>query len=217
MNAMRNDFLTIPEAPNYEINSQFMVRNKKTGRIKKSYYKKNTNSLIVKLWVDGRPLWRSVYYLREQAVAAVKDAKIKSDDWWITVSSLNNLYEINPRGILRNTKTKHVLKKFTVKNYACYHVTINSVRKTVNVKNLLWEVHGIIPSPSKIKPVSTTIFKNSRGLKFSSLLDTARFLHKFGDKTLTALYKKLRQRVAEIYGWHIIYHETDNLHELHKK
>lgn len=30
---MKDDFLTIPDAPNYEINSEFVCRNKNTGEI----------------------------------------------------------------------------------------------------------------------------------------------------------------------------------------
>ena len=202
MNAMRNDFLTIPIAPNYEINSQFMVRNKKTGKFLNSYLVKNY--LVVKLRnKDGIRQTLSVSGLREKAVDAVKDANRKSEDWWVPVPSLNGAYEINPEGVLRNVKTRRRLKKQVQGKYVYYYISINKVLSAFNVADLLWECHGIMPKPSHYIPV--TVARNVCSFDFDSLKDAARFLVKHVDFAFETIRGKLSRRVTEIADWKITY------------
>ena len=203
MNAMRNDFLTIPFAPNYEINSQFMVRNKKTGKFLK-LRQRTANCRAAKLYISRIGIRDfSVNGLRRKAVEAARDAALVKEDWWVPVPSLNGLYEISPAGVLRNVKTKRRLKKIVNGKYIYYYITINKVKRSFKVADLLWECHGIIPKPLQNIPVTVT--RNVCSFDFDSLINAARFLVKHVDFAFETIRGKLSRRVTEIADWKISY------------
>lgn len=104
---MKNDFLLIPDAPAYEINSELCVRNVKTGRFLKPWCHCYTKKFYVRLTVtpDGRTLSRQPRELRRQAVMS-----IGKGNFFLPIPSTNGRYEINPRGILRNVRTRRIIK-----------------------------------------------------------------------------------------------------------
>ena len=195
VNAMRNDFLTIPEAPNYEINSQLMVRNRRTGKILKSYFYKTWGSTNVNLYVNKRYVVSDVDSLRKNAVAAY-------NDYWAAVPSLNDFYELNPKGILRDAKTKLCLTKCVDGGRKVYRVNINGVECVCGVKELLEEVYDISPA---VRGVPVTLRHNKRAFKFDSLKTAARFLNERTEIKVGTLLGYLSQRVTEIGGWNIKY------------
>ena len=143
---MIDNFLTIPDAPNYEINSNLLCRNKLTKHLltlqlrpgMAPYYSlrnKEKTKFTIK---------RSPKTLRKQAVAAAKP------DIFEPIPSANGKYEISPRGVVRNSKTKHILKR---KGHGhCVGLRLaNGFYVTRAIKDLLWEVHGII-KPRRFRP-----------------------------------------------------------------
>ena len=66
-------------------------------------------------------------------------------DWWLPVPSLNCRYEVDPRGVLRNAKTKKRLRAYVRGTRKTYSVYVDGKKTSATVKSLLWEVHGKMP------------------------------------------------------------------------
>lgn len=60
---MKDNFLTIPDAPNYEINSDCVVRNKKTGKILKHTFI-NGNPCVIILTNEKKTSRGVIFYSR---------------------------------------------------------------------------------------------------------------------------------------------------------
>lgn len=214
---IKENFLTIPDAPDYEINSQLIVRKKSNGKILKSYKRPDRNGFTANVRDDkGKHIARDTKTFRRQAVTAVKDNH-SHIDWWVTLPSLNFLYEINPRGILRNVKSKHIIKRFVLCGYQFFSVRINNNPKHVSLNSLLWEAHGIIAEKKKCThtpPIANVISDGSTVLNFVSLLDTAAFLSKRVFRSVHTILNKLyREHPNEIYGWNISYSPSESVGE----
>ena len=207
---MKDDFLTIPDAQIYEINSEFVVRNKKTGRIMSVKKRVCKDSCIAALWYNGKEVKRDVKTFRRQAEIAVEDANLKMRDQWHPIKSLNNLYEINRKGVVRNAKTKRVKKLIQNYNFCGYVFWNNGEQVSRALKRLLNEVFGKgFKTPHWVK-ISTTISKDGKRLKFDSLSATMRFLSEVENKNFETVRYFIRKRSNEIYGWKIIFHRPAN-------
>ena len=210
VNAMKDDFLTIPDAPNYEINSQLMVRNKKTGRllkIRQDDYKNKKGYYC--LCIKGKPKSYKAETLR---LLAVEFNSARLGEKWVKIPSLNYLYEMTPNGTLRNAKTKRITKKYLIGKQFYYHLSIN--RKAVNrsLKKLLWETHGEIYIGRH--KIAVTLTKNNQIYNFDSLAAAGRFLTNRVHYAFSTISSFFTKRIAEICGWHITYHEENNLYDL---
>lgn len=194
---MKNDFLPIPDAPNYEINSQLIVRNKTTGRILKTRPRYNT----VTLCCNKKRFTSTVASIRRKAIAA------KEGGSWLPVPSLNNLYELNEKGLLRNARTKHLIK---MRRGKIFGVKINGKKYNVSQKSLLWEVHGILPKKI-LTPISVTVEFNGEKIEFKSLYALSKFLTHKIYRSEQDLRRQFSRRVAEIAGWKITYHLSQDL------
>ncbi len=113
------------------------------------------------------------------------------------IPSLNNLYEINQRGIVRNTSTKRILQPF---------ISFAKPKTSRTVASLLWEVHGIKPKGQNSRPISV-ICKNNSGEKyyFKSLRSCAEFLSPKTKYSVKTLEEYLSKRKKEIGEWKFIY------------
>lgn len=191
---IKEDFLTIPDAPDYEINSKLVVRNKKTGRC------------LTPLIIYGNKYYsifkvkgsRNAVTLRRQAVAATE-----VNTTFESIPSLNDRYEINCFGTVRNVRSKKILKPW---NGA---ITFRDHGQTIHrrVTDLLWEVHGKIPSKIR-KPISCTV-ADARGKKFfPHLKAAAAFIAKNYPRSINTVLHYLHQRRAEIYDWQITYFDA---------
>ena len=209
---MKNDFLTIPDAPNYEINSELVVRNKTTGQILKHYLSATNRTPIVELHNGGKSFCRSVKNLRKIAELAKLN--------WVKVPSLNYLYELSQKGHLRSVKNKYLLKlqKYPFpRGFVGYQLRINGTVKSVSLSSLLWECHGIFPTKKKIfKPIPVTIQKESEIKYFPSMTEGAKFLSKVEYYSESGIMQFFRCRKSEIGGWKIKYHEPEDLAETKK-
>ena len=104
---MKNNFLPIPDAPGYEVNSQGFVRNIRTGKILKANNvggKKKTPLI----YIPKYHIRRTGESLRRQAVVFHKENGKNIS--WLEIPNFGGLYEINRRGIVRNSQTKKIKK-----------------------------------------------------------------------------------------------------------
>ena len=195
----KSEFLTIPDAPNYEINGYFKVRNKKTGRILSNKKRVDRPTVVTTLWLDGKQVKRDVRAFYHQAVMAA----IMPDGWY-PVPSLQNLYEVNSAGKLRNTATKKILKPKLDGGCLYYVVSINykSINKMVGA--LLAEVFDV-PFKRKTKPVPVMLSKDGQAYYFKSITAGAKFLQGKVFFCADLIRKTMNRRCAEVYGWQVKY------------
>ena len=199
---MKDDFLTIPNAPDYEINSELICRDKKTGHILKPIYPKKLHIFLYTVcFSDGRRLQCSAPKLRRLAEAA---ADVRNICNWQPVPSLNNLYECDKNGRLRNAKTKRLIKP---NKWFCYDVGLGEKRahKKVSRSSLLWEVFGVPLHKRYTGEKPVIVSKGNQRFWFGSKAEAAEFLSKkilFVASTVRAWLAQCRH---DIEGWHINY------------
>lgn len=203
MVTLKNDFLTIPDAPNFEINSELIVRNKIAGNILKGVVNNKVRYYLLR--IGDKTFYRSAKSFRRQAVVAAKN-----QSRWLPVPSLGGKYELSRSGKLRNSNTKRFLNLHTSRNYIGFRTWFNGKPKFVTLKSLLWEVFGITCSPSKRTPVSCSAVKNRIFKKFDCLRDLAAFLAAQNNKlSFYTIEARLSKRCSEIDGWKIKYATRD--------
>lgn len=136
---MIENFLTMPDAPNYEITSRGVCRNKNTGQVLK-LVNGSHGSKYYSLHVTGQRtcIKRSPKLLRMQAVTATW-----AKEEFIPIPSLDYKYEISQHGIVRNAQTGRILKlKLGGK---CVNLRDgNGKYISRSVADMLWEAHGKI-------------------------------------------------------------------------
>lgn len=198
---MRNNFLPIPVAPGYEINSQGFVKNARTGRILKPYKPKDRPT--AKIHIPKYHVRQTAESLRRQAVTAHKENNRETS--FEIIPNTNGLYEINYRGVVRNVKTKRILKTRFCKGMECVALSVNGKAKNRGIKSLLWEVHGIIKS----KQPSVKIIKEKEHYRFQFQKDCIKFLCKRENYSYDYVRKKLSARVKNFCGWQIFYREIE--------
>ena len=196
------DFLPIPDAPDFEINSELICRNVNTGKFLQSFVPKTCQNFCYHvLTPSGKDIIKTAKTFRAQAVAAVTDSTFEP------IPSLDGCYEINQRGIVRNVKTKRINKLYN--NREVKLINNNGKRIYAHPNTYLWEVHGYYRKPKKQKVKCSA--ENEWGKHFfDSLADCARFLApKVFLAVLTIRVDYLSKRTTEIDGWKITYYEDD--------
>lgn len=212
---MRDNFLTIPCAPNYEINSDLVCRNKKTGKIltlfKNSHndgvYYSLRNSAVTKFTIK-----RSPQHLRQQAVAATKVETFEP------IPSLHNYYEINPKGTVRNAETKQILKPAQKGIELLLFDREEKKIKHRSIADLLWEVFGRIPKPRQACRVPCSAENNHGKFFFPNLAACAKFLAPKVYLSPLTVESYLNERRQSLYGWTISYFpaNADVQYDFHK-
>lgn len=202
---MKDDFLPIPDAPNYEINSELICRNTKTDYIMTPFQPKHYKNFVYRLdCLENRrrkQILRTAKTLRAQAVAAVTYSTFEP------IPSLGSRYEVNQRGTIRNTNTKKILKR---KKYNLVTVDNNvGVSITRNFNTYLWEVLGYYRKP-KWQRVKCSAENDFGKHFFDSLTDCANFLAPKIYFTADSIRSHfLVRRRTEVHGWKITYYEED--------
>lgn len=196
---MLNDFLPIPDAPNYEINSQLICRNCKTKHVMTLH----TDRKNFKYYSLRPPGWkhtlkRSPKTLHNQAVDAANP-----NNTFQPIPSTGFRYEIDERGVIRNAKSKQVLKLKARGKCVELHVGVGKYIMAC-VADLLWEVHGrIIKRRFRPCPCSA---ENKHGKHFfPSLTACACFLAPKLFYCVDWIKSHLCRRVSTIGEWKITY------------
>lgn len=200
---VRENFLTIPDAPRYEINSQLICRVKATGQVLKLQNDcKNFRHYSLRRPDKRGTFKRSPKTLRAQAVEA---ANPKAS--FEPIPSLGYKYEIDNRGNVRNATSKQLLKpKAQGKSV---EIRLGDRRYvSLSIADLLWEVHGIVKE-NRFRPVPCAA-ENKRGkFFFPNLMACARFLAPkcfFSVKTVAGYLYRRAKALAE---WTVTYFEND--------
>lgn len=194
---MTEKFLPIPNFPNYEINSAFVVRNRETKRICKPYVRSNGSTTVVVRRSDGKWSYRSVRSLYSQALAAQNSAK------FVQLSEFPS-YEISAGGVVRNRHTKRPLKKRKGNNTVQLFLPGKKKVTYRSINSLLWEAFGIIKgNPSRSLPVALQY--SGRRLTFDTQKQAAKFLAEKYFFTIRTMQTRLSRRMPEICGWQVTY------------
>lgn len=196
-------WLTIPDAPNYEINAKLQLRNKKTGKIlsvcseRRGIYIKRYYSL--RSPGQKHTLKRSPETFRAQAVEAANPGKN-----FLPIPSLGGRYEISQGGVVRHTKTKKIIARRSNREHSVnlYAGGYKWVCRTI--ADLLWEVHGKIIKRCYNKVACYAENENGKHF-FLTLMACARFLAPKLYYSCSTIHNYLIKRRPTIGKWKISY------------
>ena len=196
---MRENFLTIPDAPRYEINSDLICRVKATGQIL-TLQNDNKNFRHYSLRSTDKRwcIKRSPETLRRQAVEAAKPQK-----QFQPIPSTDGKYEISIKGVVRNAHSKQILKR---KGHGkCVNLWLDGRKAIVRcVADLLWEVHGIIVK-RRFCPVPVSAENKHGKFFFSDMKSCARFLAGKIPYSFSKIYRLIFTRKPAVGEWTITY------------
>lgn len=200
---MKDDFLTIPDAPNYEINSELIVRNKKTGRLLKLKKSHSGTSTFYDLKYHAVRIRRVATTLRNQAVAFAFDSKFEP------VPSLQYRYEFNLKtNQLRNAFTKKILKP----SLGRFKINMNgrgNKAENRSITSLRWEVGGIIPPFGSKVNKPCILSKGNQIFHFDTHLAAAKFLAEKIFYSVKWIRLRFDKRKEFIGDWHVNYLEDE--------
>ena len=195
----QTDFFTIPDAPNYEINGYFKVRNKKTGRFKNSKKRVGKPTVVVSLRHNGKEIKRDVKTFYRQALDAAFETAL-----WFPIGSLENNYEISIGGDVRNAHTKKLLKPILDQNCLYYHLSLNGQNVHRTRSSLLNEVFDANIRRKKA-PIPIILRKDKLAYSFKNLTAAAKWLSSKVDRHFDFIRKFMHKRLNIIYGYQIQY------------
>lgn len=193
------DFLTIPDAPNYEINGYFKVRNKKTGRLISTKKRIGRKTVVASICSNKKNVKRDVKTFYHQALM-----NAFYSDGWYPICSLNKLYEITWLGEVRNAKTKMLLKPILDQNCLLYNFWIDGKVVVRTRRALLNEVFATNIRPKKA-PVPVILSKDGLQYYFKNKTAAAKFLEPKVFFNWETIVKRMSNREPTVYGWNVKY------------
>lgn len=191
---MKEDFLTIPDAPGYEINSELIMRNKKTGHLLTLLPRTKKTPERYILFVNGKQVGRAAETWRRQAEAAKKIT-------FEPVPGYGDRYEISPKGVVRNRLTKKELKLLA---NGCYRFWDGKTNKDRSKTSLIYEVYDV----DKCKCVHAIPVILSKGRcreYFETLTEASKYLATILPLTFGGVRRYFKMRAREIHGWTVKY------------
>ena len=178
-------FLKIPDAPNYEVNGHYVVRNCNTKNVRKP---RPDGYIDITYHGGAVRATASSFYARALAVFDAED--------WHPVPSLDGRYELDRNGNLRNATNKKLLRR----RRTSYQAFSNGKYRPVSVNRLLHEVYGIeLPPESTFVPV--IVSKDGESYSFESKTACARFLSGRVFYSVGYIVTMLKSRPRELFGW----------------
>lgn len=202
MRIYKKSFITIPDAPNYEINGYFKIRNKKTGRFVKGRSKHNANERGSVLITDINKRQRSfgVIKLYRRAVAAA----FNEDGEWALIGIVNNLYEMNLDGVVRNVETKKILKPQEGRGGKYYNLRFGGKTTRVCLKRLF---NSAFDMEYKLRPQKIPVLVRKDGLVyyFETIRAASQFLASKVFYIPHSIGRLMGRREKNIYGYEITY------------
>ena len=182
----------------YEINEKGVVRNSKTKHVLNPV---RENQFLFS--INNKQVSRTRYSLKAEAV--------EKEGTYLPIPSLENKYEVNGRGIVRNATTKKPLHTYKYNGTAPF-VSVKFKGKYSHryIQQLMWEVHGVLPSRvCFLLPVATTIQKGVERYSFESMKKCAKFLAAKERWSFSWTQKQLSKRMEFIYGWKVFYEKKE--------
>lgn len=117
---------------------------------------------------------------------------------FLPIPSLNNLYEINPKGVVRNAKTKKELSAFVIIQSEKFHTSRT-------IASLLLEVHGIKKNVQNVHKIECSCTDGNKKYNFQSLKELAKFLAPKTHYKRKTVEDYLSRRKSEVGIWKIKY------------
>ena len=117
---------------------------------------------------------------------------------FLPIPSLDNLYEINPQGVVRNVGTKKVLSAFVAVQSEKHHTSRT-------IASLLLEVHGIKINIQNVHKIECSCTDGRKKYNFQSLKELAKFLAPKTHYKIRTIEDYLNRRKSEIGIWKIKY------------
>lgn len=191
--------MTIPDAPNYEINGYFKVRNKKTGRLISTKKRIGRKTVVASICSNKKNVKRNVRTFYHQALM-----NAFYPDGWSPVWSLNKLYEVNCLGEVRNAKTKMLLKPILNRKCLYHNFTIDGKKVYRTVRAILNEVFATNIRPQKA-PVPVVLSKDGLQYYFKNKTAAAKFLEPKVFFNWETIVKRMSNREPTVYGWNVKY------------
>lgn len=185
----------------YEMCRAGHVRNAKTKQLLKPI-KGRKRHVVFQLRIKGRTV-----KIRQTALFA--EVFGDGGKGYLPILSLDYKYEINPRGKVRNVKTKALLRTYSDNRALMVKTTVKGKAYAASVQQLLWEVFGINPKLKRIIPVSATVKKDGVAYCFKSLYAAAKFLSPRVFLGVSAVRQHLSRREKVVEGWEVIYREPE--------
>lgn len=203
----KSEWLTIPDAPNYEINARLQVRNKKTGRLlKPCFYPKNKTYHYYLYGTTG------MINRTPQSLLVLARAALNNEEF-LPIPSTNYRYEINKTGVARCVKSKRNLKQYkTSTGKIWYTMQTTSDRKKHTRRfadSLLAEVWGTENKKWRC-PIPVILTKGNRRIYFESIGAASRFLATQYFFQVGTFASRLKKRWRIIEGWAVTYLCDDN-------
>lgn len=180
----------------YEIDENGVVRNAKSKRIHSiignSYSLKKCSKSVT---ISKRRLMVEVF---------------GNPDEFLPIPSLDGRYEVNKNGVVRNVKSKKIIKH-TIKQKRkvplIYIEVTEKQRGGRSLQQIMWEVWGQLPkNPSLIdKAMSVQIQRYGEYYIFNSFRKCAAFLAQKSKYAFSTIKNFLNQRTDKIDEWQIFY------------
>ncbi|MBQ7705369.1 MAG: hypothetical protein IJT73_08100 [Selenomonadaceae bacterium] len=162
----------------------------------------NTNSPCVDLYYNGKSISRTTENFYRYALDAFLSGS--PDAGWATCNFLENKYEANLSGEVRNAKTKKFITPKKHNDCIYFNLTLNGKRTSVSVGKILYEVFGT-PYRKGNRPVNVMIRKDGLSYKFESMVQAAKFLQGKIFYSQRQLLRFMNERKKDICGWQVEY------------
>ena len=125
---------------------------------------------------------------------------------FLPVPSFDYRYEISKKGVVRNAKTKKIIKSRKYCNIMIVCLRKNNGKTSFfSVNQLLWEVWGVIPERTSPSPVPVSLSKNAEHYYFPSMRKAAFFLSTKLFYSTHYIRTKFQARLSCIEGWNVRY------------
>ena len=117
---------------------------------------------------------------------------------FLPIPSLNNLYEINPQGVVRNVETKREISPFVSFQFKERHTSRT-------IASLLLEVHGLKKNGQNVHAIECSCADGDKQYHFQTLKALAKFLAPKTHYKRKTVEDYLSRRKSEVGIWKIKY------------
>lgn len=185
----------------YEIDENGVVRNAKSKRLLATI-----NNVSYSFFINSKKCCVSKLKLLDEVFG--------NADEFLPIPSLDNKYEINNRGVVRNAISKRIMTPVKSPRKRTAEICIRDVNNrstTRSLQQLMWEVWGILPKRHSVaeNAMSVQIQRYGEYRSFSSYSQCAAFLAPKLNLSHHHLRKLFTLKVSTIGEWQIFYKQPE--------
>ena len=198
MNRKRIDaiFMPIPDAPDYAINEQRVIINRRTGKPIKHSFRAERNYYTATVFNGDRQIKRSVETFYRQAL----NAYTRSQAHWKAIPSTGGRYEIAIDGAIRNAATKKVMGEFRDGSYVYVSLFVDGKPRHFPVKALYAEVYPA-EYRRRARSIKVQLSRDGAYFHFDTIKACAKFLTKRVFFCEDVIRKKMHRREHDLFGY----------------